>query len=274
MNLPKVTIEQLLEAGVHFGHNIRRWNPKMEQYIFGVRNKIHIIDLRITLPLIDVALSKLHEIVSKSGKVLIVGTKKQCSKIVKEMSLEVQQYFVNKRWLGGTLTNWKTISNSINKLEELEIILNDNNSKNNLSKKELLNLSREKDKLISNIGGIRTLAGKPDILIVFDVVKDKLAVLEANKLCIPVIAIVDTNANPDLIDYPIPGNDDAIRSINLYIELFKSTILDAKKLIKNLEFEKSKEESDNKLKEEPTSGKTTKKLKPEEESTSGKKLKK
>ena len=140
MNLPKVTIEQLLEAGVHFGHNIRRWNPKMEQYIFGVRNKIHIIDLRITLPLIDVALSKLHEIVSKSGKVLIVGTKKQCSIIVKEMSLETQAYFVNKRWLGGTLTNWKTISNSINKLEELENILNDNNSNNSLSKKEYLDV--------------------------------------------------------------------------------------------------------------------------------------
>ena len=242
MNLPKVTIEQLLEAGVHFGHNVRRWNPKMEQYIFGVRNKIHIIDLRITLPLIDVALSKLYEIVSKSGKVLIVGTKKQCSNTVKELSLETQQYFVNKRWLGGTLTNWKTVSNSINKLDELEIILNDNNSKNNLSKKELLNLSREKDKLISNIGAIRTLAGKPDILIVFDVVKDKLAVLEANKLGIPVIAIVDTNANPDLIDYPIPGNDDAIRSINLYIELFKSTILDAKELLKVLEVKKIKEE--------------------------------
>ena len=271
MNLPKVTIEQLLEAGVHFGHNIRRWNPKMEQYIFGVRNKIHIIDLRITLPLIDVALSKLHEIVSKSGKVLIVGTKKQCSKTVKELSLETQQYFVNKRWLGGTLTNWKTISKSINKLEELEIILNDNNSKNNLSKKELLNLSREKDKLISNIGGIRTLAGKPDVLIVFDVVKDKLAVLEANKLGIPVIAIVDTNANPDLVDYPIPGNDDAIRSINLYIELFKSTILDAKKLIKNSEIEKSKAESNDKLKEESTSVKKAKKLNPEEKSTSDKK---
>ena len=242
MNLPKITIEQLLEAGVHFGHNIRRWNPKMEQYIFGVRNKIHIIDLRITLPLIDVALSKLHEIVSKSGKVLIVGTKKQCAKIIKDISLETQAHFVNKRWLGGTLTNWKTISKSINRLEELEIMLNDNNSNNNLSKKELLNLSREKDKLISNIGGIRTLAGKPDILIVFDVVKDKLAVLEANKLSIPIIAIVDTNANPDLIDYPIPGNDDAIRSINLYTELFKETILDAKKHSKNLEDEKIKED--------------------------------
>jgi len=275
MNLPKATIEQLLEAGVHFGHNVRRWNPKMEQYIFGARNKIHIIDLRITLPLIDVALSKLHEIVSKSGKVLIVGTKKQCSNEVKELSLETEQYFVNKRWLGGTLTNWKTISNSIKKLEELEVIINDNNSKNNLSKKELLNKSREKDKLVSNIGGIRTLEGKPDILIVFDVVKDKLAVMEANKLGIPVIAIVDTNADPDLIDYPIPGNDDAIRSINLYIELFKATILDAKKHLKNLEFEKLKEESDKKLEGESTLGnKKTKKSKTEENSTSGKQSKK
>ena len=199
-----------------------------DRYIFGIKNKIHIIDLRITLPLIDVALSKLYEIVSKSGKVLIVGTKKQCSKIVKEVSLETQQFFVNKRWLGGTLTNWKTISNSINKLDNLEIIINENNSNNSLSKKELLNLSRERDKLISNIGGIRTLAGKPDILIVFDVVKDKLAVLEANKLSIPVIAIVDTNANPDLVDYPIPGNDDAIRANRLYLEGIADGILAAR----------------------------------------------
>ena len=251
MNLPNITIEKLLEAGVHFGHNISRWNPKMEQYIFRVRNKIHIIDLRITLLLINAALTKLHEVVSKSGKILIVGTKKQCSSVIKEVSLETQQYYVNKRWLGGTLTNWKTISKSINKLEELENLLDDNNSNNNLSKKELLNLSRERDKLISNIGGIRTLAGKPDIVLVFDVVKDKLAVLESRKLNIPVIAIVDTNANPDLIDFPIPGNDDAIRSINLYAELFKETILDAKEHSQNLEDEKSKEDIEvEKLKED------------------------
>ena len=255
MNLPKVTIEQLLEAGVHFGHNVRRWNPKMEQYIFGVRNKIHIIDLRITLPLINVALSKLHEIICKSGKVLIVGTKKQCSSIIKDISLASEQYFVNKRWLGGTLTNWKTISKSIHKLEELEIMLDDNNSKNNLSKKELLNFSREKDKLLSNLGGILTLGGKPDILLVFDVVKDKLAVLEANKLQIPVIGIVDTNANPDLIDFPIPGNDDAIKSINLYSELFKATMLDAKELSKNLEHEKSNKDTELKIEENSTSDK-------------------
>tara|TARA_Y100000590_G_scaffold67012_1_gene72649 strand:+ start:518 stop:1294 length:777 start_codon:yes stop_codon:yes gene_type:complete len=240
MNIPNVTIEELLEAGVHFGHNIRRWNPKMEQYIFGVRNNIHIIDLRITLPLINLALVKLYEVVSKSGKVLIVGTKKQCSSIIKEISLETEQFYVNKRWLGGTLTNWKTISKSINKLEELEILLNDDKTNNKLSKKELLNLSREKDKLISNIGGVTTLGGKPDLLIVFDVVKDKLAVLEAKKLNIPVIAIVDTNANPELIEFPIPGNDDAIKSINIYADLFKNTILEAKKLISSSEDKKEK----------------------------------
>ena len=231
MELPKVDIEQLLEAGVHFGHNIRRWNPKMEQYIFGVRNKIHIIDLRITLPLINNALVKLHEIVTKSGKVLIVGTKKQASGIVESISNETNEYFVNKRWLGGTLTNWKTISNSIKKLDDLEVLLGNDNESTNLSKKELLNLSREKDKLISNIGGIRNLGGKPDVVIVFDVVKDKLAVLESHKLGIPVIGIVDTNSDPENIDFPIPGNDDAIRSINLYAEFFKNTILDAKKRI-------------------------------------------
>ena len=244
MNLPNITIEQLLEAGVHFGHNVSRWNPKMEQYIFGVRNKIHIIDLRITLPLINSALVKLHETVSKSGKVLIVGTKKQCSSTIKEMSLETGQYFVNKRWLGGTLTNWKTISRSINKLEELEKLLDDKNANNNLSKKELLNLSREKDKLVLNLGGIRTLGGKPDVVVVFDVVKDNLAVLEANKLNIPVIAIVDTNSNPEIVDFPIPGNDDAIRSINLYADVFRETILDAKKLNKNVDEEKIKNAAD------------------------------
>ncbi len=231
MELPKVTIEELLEAGVHFGHNVRRWNPKMEQYIFGVRNKIHIIDLRLTLPLINSALSKLYDIVSKSGKVLIIGTKKQSSNVVETISNETNQFFVNKRWLGGTLTNWKTISNSIKKLEELEIILQENNSNSNLSKKEILNLSREKDKLLLNIGGIRKLGGKPDIVVVFDVIKDKLAVLEAKKLGIPIIAILDTNSDPELVDYPIPGNDDAIRSINLYADLFKNTILNAKSIV-------------------------------------------
>ena len=244
MNLPEVTIEELLEAGVHFGHNIRRWNPKMEQYIFGVRNKIHIIDLRITLPLINTALTKLFEIVSKSGKILFVGTKKQCSNVIKEVADETNQFYVNKRWLGGTLTNWNTISKSIKKLENLESLLQTESENNNLSKKELLNFSRDRDKLISNIGGIRSLGGMPNILVVFDAVKDKLAILEANKIGIPVIAVLDSNANPDSIDYPIPGNDDAIRSINLFADLFKQTILNAKEITNSIEEEKEEKEKE------------------------------
>ena len=227
MNLPEVKIEDLLESGVHFGHNVRRWNPKMKEYIYGVRNNIHIFDLRITLELLNAALTKIHETVSKSGKILFVGTKKQCSEVVKELAMLNNNYYVNKRWLGGTLTNWKTISNSIKRLEEIELFLKDNDMSKNLSKKELLDISREKHKLDLNIGGIRTLNGKPDLLIVFDVIKDKIAVKEATKLNIPVVAIVDTNADPENIDYVIPGNDDALRSINLYKNYFLATIKDA-----------------------------------------------
>ena len=227
MNLPEVKLEDLLESGVHFGHNVRRWNPKMKEYIYGVRNNIHIFDLRITLELINVALTKIHETVSKSGKILFVGTKKQCSDVVKELAEINNNYYVNKRWLGGTLTNWKTISNSIKRLEEIELFLKDNELSKNLSKKELLDISREKQKLDLNIGGIRTMNGKPDLLIVFDVIKDKIAVREANKLNIPVVAIVDTNADPDKINYVIPGNDDALRSINLYKNYFLETVKDA-----------------------------------------------
>jgi len=227
MNLPDIKLEELLESGVHFGHNVRRWNPKMKEYIYGVRNNIHIFDLRITLELLNTALIKIHETVSKSGKILFVGTKKQCSDIVKELASINNNYFVNKRWLGGTLTNWKTISNSIKRLEEIELFLKDNESSKNLSKKELLDISREKQKLDLNIGGIRTMNGKPDLIVVFDVVKDKIAIREANKLNIPIVAIVDSNADPENIDYIIPGNDDALRSINLYKKYFSETIVDA-----------------------------------------------
>ena len=227
MNLPEIKIEELLESGVHFGHNVRRWNPKMKEYIYGVRNNIHIFDLRITLELINTALTKIHETVSKSGKILFVGTKKQCSDVVKELAMLNNNFYVNKRWLGGTLTNWKTISNSIKRLEEIELFLKDNDSSKNLSKKELLDISREKLKLELNIGGIKTLNGKPDLLVVFDVIKDKIAVKEAKKLNIPVVAIVDSNADPENIDYIIPGNDDALRSINLYKNYFLETIQDA-----------------------------------------------
>ncbi len=227
MNLPEVKIEDLLEAGVHFGHNVRRWNPKMKEYIYGVRNNIHIFDLRITLELFNSALIKIHETVSKSGKILFVGTKKQCNEVVKELALLNNNFYVNKRWLGGTLTNWKTISNSIKRLEEIELFLKDNESSKSLSKKELLDISREKQKLDLNMGGIRALNGKPDLIIVFDVIKDKIAVKEANKLNIPVVAIVDSNADPENIDYVIPGNDDALRSISLYQKYFSETIQDA-----------------------------------------------
>ena len=238
MNLPEVKIEDLLEAGVHFGHNVRRWNPKMENYIFGVRNNIHIFDLRITLESLNASLLKIHETISKSGKILFVGTKKQCAEAIKELAETSNNYFVNKRWLGGTLTNWKTISNSINRLNDLETTLNDPVFINSVSKKELLTRSREKDKLQLNLGGIKDLNGKPDLIVIFDVIKDKLAVLEAKKLNIPIVGIVDTNADPELIDYIIPGNDDAIRSINLYKKYFLETINDAKQFSKqNIEAE-------------------------------------
>ena len=233
MNLPEVKVEDLLEAGVHFGHNVRRWNPKMENYIFGVRNNIHIFDLRITIEALNVSLVKIHETISKSGKILFVGTKKQCAETVKELAENSNNFFVNKRWLGGTLTNWKTISNSINRLNELENTLNDPVFTNSVSKKELLERSREKDKLQLNLGGIKELNGKPDLIVIFDVIKDKLAVLEAKKLNIPIVGIVDTNADPELIDYIVPGNDDAIRSINLYKNYFLETIKDAQQFLKD-----------------------------------------
>ena len=227
MNLPEIKIEELLESGIHFGHNVRRWNPKMKEYIYGVRNHIHIFDLRITVECINNSLVKIHETIKKSGKILFVGTKKQCSDTVKELASINNDFYVNKRWLGGTLTNWQTISNSIKRLEEIETFLNDLNLTKNLSKKELLDISREKDKLDLNIGGIRKLNGKPDLIVVFDVLKDRIAVREASKLKIPVVGIVDSNSDPENIDYIIPGNDDAIRSINLYKKYFKETIEDA-----------------------------------------------
>ncbi len=227
MNLPEIKIEDLLESGVHFGHNVRRWNPKMQEYIFGVRNNIHIFDLRITAVAINNALIKVHETIKKSGKILFVGTKKQCEETVKDLAKLNNNFFVNKRWLGGTLTNWNTISNSIKRLDDLESSLNDENFSKNLSKKELLDISREKQKLDLNIGGIRKLNGKPELIVIFDVLKDRIAVREAKKLNIPIIGIVDTNSNPDNIDYVIPGNDDAIRSINLYKKYFMETIIDA-----------------------------------------------
>ena len=212
----------------------------MKEYIYGVRNNIHIFDLRLTVDLLNVALTKIHETVSKSGKILFVGTKKQCEDTVKEIASINNNFYVNKRWLGGTLTNWNTISNSIKRLEEIETFISDDISSKNISKKELLDISREKQKLELNIGGIRKLNGKPDLLVIFDVIKDRIAVLEAKKLNIPVVGIVDSNADPELIDYIIPGNDDALRSINLYKKYFIETIQDAATIDENISNEENK----------------------------------
>ena len=242
MNVPKVDIKQLLEAGVHLGHKTLRWNPKMKKYIFGEKNSIHIIDLTQTVEFIKNALVQVHKIISSGGKLLVVSTKKQASEQVSELAKETGQYFVNYRWLGGMLTNWNTIQNSIKRLKKLE----DQLSKENLgfTKKEILKFGKEKEKLKRSLGGISEMKKTPDIIFIIDTNIESLAVAEAKKLGIPIIAVLDTNSDPTGIDFPIPGNDDARRSINLYCELLKSTIKDAEKNIQGLE---KKEESTKKI---------------------------
>jgi small subunit ribosomal protein S2 len=220
---PKFDMRSLLEAGVHFGHNSRRWNPKMKPFIFGVRNGIHIIDLQQTVPMLDNALNQLQKIVSRGGRVLFVGTKRQAQDKIAESAKRCGQYYVNHRWLGGMMTNFKTVSLSINKLKEYEGVLAGNTS--GLTKKEILNLTREKDKLNLAIGGIRDMGGRPDAVFIIDVNKEHIAVKEANNLGIPVFAILDTNSNPDGVDFPIPGNDDALRAIDLYCTLISDAVL-------------------------------------------------
>lgn len=224
MSLPQVTIRQLMEAGVHFGHHKRRWNPKMEQFIFGVRNNIHIIDLDQTLPLLQNALNAVKECAANGGRILFVGTKRQASSIVADYAKKCGQYYINHRWLGGTLTNWKIVSLSIKKLKELETHLQSNIDK--LSKKEVLSLMRQKEKLELALGGIKDMGGLPNIIFVIDTNKEKTAIEEAKKLRIPVIAIVDTNSEHEGINYPIPGNDDATRAIELYCDLVSQSILE------------------------------------------------
>ena len=219
MALPQVTIRDLLEAGVHFGHQTSRWNPKMAPYIYGERNGIHIIDLSQTLPLLNQALEKIRDTVASGGRLLMVGTKRQASEPIAEAAQACAQYYINHRWLGGTLTNWKTISRSIRKLRELEEILEDPERREGYTKKELLQLTRKRDKLERALGGIKDMGGLPDIMFVIDTNKEQIAVKEANRLGIPVVAILDTNCDPDGIDYPIPGNDDASRAIALYCDL-------------------------------------------------------
>ena len=224
MALPTFTMRQLLEAGVHFGHTTRRWNPRMSPYLFGERNGVHIIDLEQTVPLLHQALSFAREIVSNGGRVLFVGTKRQASERVAEAAQRCGQYYVNHRWLGGMLTNWKTISHSIKRLREIEGRLAEENV--GLTKKELLNLTRERDKLERALGGIKEMGGLPDVLMVIDTNKEHIAVAEARKLGIPVIAVVDSNSDPDGLMFPVPGNDDAIRAISLYCDLFADAVLD------------------------------------------------
>ena len=226
MAMPEFTMKQLLEAGVHFGHHTRRWNPKMIDYIFGVRNGVHIIDLQQTTPMLAEALKQIRGIVAHGGRVLFVGTKRQASDKIAESAKRCGQYYVNHRWLGGMMTNWQTISKSIARFRELEEILGSPEQKALRTKKELLMLTRERDKLELSIGGIKDMGGKPDAIFVIDTTKEDIAIKEANKLGIPVFAIVDTNADPAGVDYIIPGNDDAFRSIELYCDLFTEAVLD------------------------------------------------
>ena len=243
MNVPKVDIKQLLEAGVHLGHKTLRWNPKMKKYIFGEKNSIHIIDLTQTVEFIKNALVQVHKVISSGGKLLVVSTKKQASEQISELAKETGQYFVNYRWLGGMLTNWNTIQNSIKRLKKLE----DQLSKENLgfTKKEILKFGKEREKLNRSLGGIAEMKKTPDLIFVIDTNVESLAVAEAKKLGIPIIAVLDTNSDPTGIDFPIPGNDDARRSINLYCELLKNTIKDAEKFIKGSEEKKISDKNKN-----------------------------
>ncbi len=224
MTFPTFTMRQLLEAGVHFGHVTRRWNPRMAPYIFGTRNGVHIIDLTQTVPMLHRALMVTRETVANNGRVLFVGTKRQAQEPVAQAASRSGQYFVNHRWLGGMLTNWRTISHSIKKLREIEGRLSEENS--GLTKKELLFLNRERDKLERALGGIKDMGGLPDLLFVIDTNKEQLAIAEAKKLGIPVVAVVDSNSSPEGVAYPIPGNDDASRAINLYCDLMVGAVLD------------------------------------------------
>ncbi len=224
MALPDFSMRQLLEAGVHFGHQTQRWNPKMQQYIYGSRNGIHIMDLTQTVPMLDAALNAVRDTVAKGGRILFVGTKRQASKAVAEAAEKSAQFYMNHRWLGGTLTNWQTVSQSIARLKAIDESAA--NGFEGLTKKERLNAEREQAKLQASLGGIREMGGLPDMLFIIDVNKEDLAILEAKKLGIPVVAVVDTNCSPDGVDYVIPGNDDAARAISLYCDLVSRAALD------------------------------------------------
>ena len=254
MKIPNVTIQQLLEAGVHLGHKTLRWNPKMKKYIFGKRDSIHIMDLTQTLELTKVALEKIYTTIANNGKILFVSTKKQASEAIAEVAKETDQYFVNYRWLGGMLTNWGTISGSIKKMKKYESDLVSENR--GFTKKELLKMSVKKDKLERSLGGIAEMKKTPDLVFIIDTNYESLAIAESVKLGIPIIAILDSNSNPDNIDYPIPGNDDARRSIDLYCNLIKETINNAKSSIPAPEPKKEVVQD----KKEKTEGKTVQEI--------------
>ena len=223
MAVPAFNMRQLLEAGVHFGHQSHRWNPKMAPFIYGSRNKIHIVDLTQTVPMLHLALTKVSDTVASGGRVLFVATKRQAADGIAEAAKRCAQYYMNHRWLGGTLTNWKTVSQSIRRLRQLDDILADPQGR---TKKEILTITREREKLNQSLGGIKDMGGTPDLLVVIDTNKEAIAILEARKLGIPIVAIVDTNCDPDGIDFPVPGNDDAGRAITLYCDLIARAALD------------------------------------------------
>ncbi len=225
MALPDYSMSELLEAGAHFGHQKHRWNPKMEPFIFGVRNNIHILDLSQTIPLLHKALTAVRDVTKSGGRILFVGTKRQGQEIIANAANDCAQYYMNHRWYGGTLTNWKTISNTIKRLRTIEDVL-DNDDLSGLTKKELLKLNREKEKLDTSIGGIKDMGGLPDLIFVLDTVKEQIAIQEATKLNIPIAAIIDSNSNPDGITYPIPGNDDSTKAISLFCDLISKAALD------------------------------------------------
>ncbi len=224
MAMPDFTLRQLLEAGVHFGHHTRRWNPSMKPYLFGVRNQVHIIDLQQTVPLLDRALRAIRDVVAAGGRVLFVGTKRAAADYVADSAKRCGQYYVNHRWLGGMLTNWKTITGSIKRLRQIEDMLSGDTQ--GLTKKEILDITRDREKLERALGGIKEMGGLPDILFIIDTNKEKLAVEEATKLGIPVVAVLDSNSDPAGVTFPIPGNDDAIRAITLYCDLVAAAVLD------------------------------------------------
>jgi small subunit ribosomal protein S2 len=224
MALPEFTMRQLLEAGVHYGHQTARWNPRMGEFIYGDRNGIHIVDLTQTVPMLDAALKVVRDTVAKGGRILFVGTKRQAQKPVSEAAERCAQFYMNHRWLGGTLTNWQTVSKSIQRLKQIDELMG--HGAEGLTKKERLNIEREQGKLQASLGGIREMGGTPDLLVIIDVGKESLAILEAQKLGIPVVGVVDTNCSPKGVDYVIPGNDDAARAIQLYCDLIARAALD------------------------------------------------